>query len=104
MEFQFTSIGTLIGLGAIIVAWISQFISMKRGEVKKRFLILYAVGTAILVIDNLFFIDNINILVGIFNLIILGVICAVIIKVSKVQLDRIESYKKPIKKRKAKGR
>lgn len=76
MEFQ----SSLIGLSLIIISWILLLIYMGNGILRKRFLIMYALGTAFLIIDSLIY-DNI--LVGIFNLIILGLACSVLIKLGK---------------------
>ncbi|MEM0465925.1 MAG: hypothetical protein QXW97_04475 [Candidatus Pacearchaeota archaeon] len=92
MEFQ----SSMIGLIIIIISWILQLIYSKKGEIRKRFIIFYGLGTAVLVIFNMINNDKVT---GILNLFILGLVCAVLIKVSKIQLDKIESKNKIKKKR-----
>jgi hypothetical protein len=92
MEFQ----SSLLGLAIIIVAWILLLIYSKNGKLRYRFLIMYSIGTALLVIDSLI---NSDILVAIFNLIILGLACAVSIKISKAKKEDIKPIRKKSRKR-----
>jgi hypothetical protein len=87
----------IIGIMIIIVAWILQLIHSWNGktEIKKRFLILYAVGTAVVII--LASKDNIK-SVAFFNMIAMILSCLVLIRVSNLKKQEKAATKK--KKRK----
>ncbi len=70
----------LIGLGVIIIAWIIQLAYSWKGnrEIRKSFLILYGIGTALLIIDS-YLIDKSD--VAVFNLIILLLTMCILIMI-----------------------
>lgn len=76
MIFQSTA---LIGLGVIIIAWIIQLAYSWNGGrgMKKAFLIIYGIGTALLIIDGWI---NDTQDTALFNLVILVLVMTVLIR------------------------
>lgn len=72
----------LIGLGVIIIAWIIQLAYSWKGnsQIKKRFLIIYAIGVALLIIDS-YVNDSYLTDVAVFNLISLILAMIVLIRI-----------------------
>lgn len=72
---------SIIGLTVIIIAWILQLIYSWKGKdsLSKNFLVIYAIGTALLIIDC--YLNSLK-WTGIFNTIILMFSLIVLIKVS----------------------
>ncbi|MFA5856796.1 MAG: hypothetical protein WC867_05530 [Candidatus Pacearchaeota archaeon] len=86
----------IIGIMIIIVGWILQLIHSWNGtkEIKKRFLILYAVGSAIVII--LTSKENLK-SVAFFNMIAMILSCLVLIRISSSS-----TIKKTVSKKKRK--
>ncbi|MBR9703965.1 hypothetical protein GOV12_01010 [Candidatus Pacearchaeota archaeon] len=93
MVFQ----SSYIGLVLIMIAWLLQLYYAKKDRIKKRFIILYVLGTAWIVIDSLIY-DNVT--VAIFNIIILALACFVLIKVGHYQISNKKNGAKKTKKKK----
>lgn len=87
----------LIGLSVIIIAWIIQLAYSWKGnrEMKKRFLIIYAIGIALLVIDG--YINDTKD-VAIFNLISLILVMALLIRLSPKRSGSVTKAR-PVKRR-----
>ena len=78
----------IIGLSVIIIGWIIQLMNSWNGdrEIKKRFLILYGVGAALLIIDA--YINQLT-YTAFFNLVVLVLVMATLIRIGSV---RSKSY------------
>jgi len=83
----------VIGLGVIVIAWILQVISSWRGkkEIKPSFLLIYALGAALLIIDG--YVNDAKYL-AILNLIALVGALLVLIKVSSKDSSGFTKKKK----------
>jgi len=77
----------LLGLGLVVIAWIIQLVYSWKGskEIKNRFLVIYAVGIALLVIDG--YRTGMK-SVAIFNLISLVIAMIIFIRVSSKKGSR----------------
>ena len=82
----------LIGLSIIIIAWLIQLAYSWKGnrEIKKRVLIVYAIGVALLVIDG--YMTNVPD-VAIFNLVSLILVMTLLIRIGSRKSAR------PVKRR-----
>ncbi|MEK6859240.1 MAG: hypothetical protein AABX54_00345 [Nanoarchaeota archaeon] len=89
MIFQSTA---LIGLGVIIIAWIIQLAYSWKGNkgMKKGFLIVYAIGVALLIIDG-YISDTKD--TAIFNLVILVLAMLVLIRLGSKRNEAIISLR-----------
>ncbi|MDP2926361.1 MAG: hypothetical protein Q8N99_08340 [Nanoarchaeota archaeon] len=89
-----------IGLLIITLAWLLQlFFSLKERKIRKRFLVLYSLGTTLLIIDSwsLGLIDA-----WVLNLVILAIVLLmlIIISIEKPKIISVERYKRMKQKRK----
>ena len=74
-----TDTSTIIGLSVIIIAWVVQLVYSWKGkkEIQTNFIIIYALGTGLLIIDC--YLNDLR-WTGIFNTIILMISLIVLIK------------------------
>jgi hypothetical protein len=88
----------ILGISVIIVAWILQLASSWNGskEIKKRFIILYAVGSALLVIDGQWI--NEDSAIAFVNVLCMLLACLVLIKISNK--EKLSETKIIIKRKK----
>jgi len=77
----------MIGLGVIAIAWILQLVYSWRGkkDIQTKFLIIYAIGTALLIIDC--YLNDFR-WTGIFNTIVLMLSLILLIKISYKKDER----------------
>lgn len=71
----------IIGLGVISLAWIMQLVYSWKGrhDIQSKFLIVYSIGTALLIIDC--YLNDLR-WTGIFNTIVLMISLILLIKIS----------------------
>ena len=100
MEDISATVGMSIGLILIIIAWILQLIYSWNGkrEIRKRTLIFYNLGVAIIVLNSFFFLKVID-MIAVLNLIALIMGSLLLIKIGKSELKE-EKTKRTIKRKK----
>lgn len=78
----------IIGLGVIGLAWILQLVYSWRGkkEIQNKFLIIYSIGTALLIIDC--YLNDLR-WTGIFNTIVLMLSLIILIRVSSKNDEKV---------------
>jgi len=78
----------IIGLGVIAIAWILQLVYSWRGkkDVQSKFLIIYSIGTALLIIDC--YLNDLR-WTGIFNTIVLMISLIILIRISSRKEERV---------------
>lgn len=78
----------MIGLGVISIAWILQLVYSWRGkkDIQTKFLIIYAIGTSLLIIDC--YLNDLR-WTGIFNTIVLMLSLILLIRISSKKDEKI---------------
>jgi len=95
MNFDSTLVGPIIGLVLIAIGWLLQLASSWSGkrELRKRFIIFYIIGVAVLIIDSFMKGDNISAFFNLVTLILAGIVLA---KIGKSDEFRTRKTKKKI--------
>lgn len=87
MVINTANIGSGIGLVLIAIAWLLQIISSWKGkrDIRKRTLIFYNLGVAVLVINSVFIIGTID-SITVLNFVTLVLASILLIKISKTDV------------------